>query len=110
MRPASVSSYQRQSARQRAALRLLASFDEVNAPHGGQGLWWAIARKDFAHLLADALFWRPPFALRMRMPARTTRGCTASTLRRRPCDGWGWERCTMESNIFGDPGRPAFRL
>ncbi|RMB70477.1 carboxylesterase/lipase family protein [Corynebacterium macginleyi] len=51
--------FQRQSTRERAALRLLASYDphhaaEVVAAYGG-----AIRRQDFAHLLADALFWAP---------------------------------------------------
>lgn len=51
--------YQRRSARQRAALRLLASFDEVNAPAVVEAYGGAVARQDFAHLLTDALFWAP---------------------------------------------------
>ena len=51
--------FQRQSARNRAGLRLLASFDHENAPQVVEAYGGAIARADFADLLADALFWAP---------------------------------------------------
>ncbi|MDU6593732.1 MAG: carboxylesterase family protein, partial [Corynebacterium sp.] len=51
--------FQRQSSRERAALRLLASFDPQHAPEVVAAYDGAVAREDFAHLLADALFWAP---------------------------------------------------
>ena len=51
--------FQREFARQRAALRLLSSFDEEGAPAVVAAYNGASTRADFAHLLADALFWAP---------------------------------------------------
>ena len=51
--------FQREQVRQRAALRLLASFDEKNAPGVVEAYGGASNRADFAELLADALFWAP---------------------------------------------------
>lgn len=98
--------YQRQSARQRAALRLLASFDEVNAPAVVKAYGGAIARKDFAHLLADALFWAPTVRV-ADAHARTNntwmyRFDFAPTALR--WLGLGAMHSMELSNIFGDPG------
>ena len=51
--------FQRGHIRQRAAIRLLASFDENNARGVVDAYDGAIDRADFAELLADALFWAP---------------------------------------------------
>ena len=40
-------------------MRLLASFDPQHAPEVVAAYDGAVAREDFAHLLADALFWAP---------------------------------------------------
>lgn len=51
--------FQREHIRQRAALRLLASFDEEHAPAVVEAYGGASERSEFAELLADALFWAP---------------------------------------------------
>lgn len=51
--------FQREHIRQRAALRLLASYDEDNAPGVVEAYGGAANRSEFAELLADALFWAP---------------------------------------------------
>lgn len=51
--------FQREHIRQRAAVRLLASFDEENARGVVDAYDGATNRNDFAELLADALFWAP---------------------------------------------------
>lgn len=51
--------YLRASARGRAALRLLSAFDPEHAPRVLEAYNGAEQRTDFAHLLADAIFWAP---------------------------------------------------
>ncbi|HAT6549452.1 TPA: carboxylesterase/lipase family protein [Corynebacterium striatum] len=98
--------YQRQSARQRAALRLLASFDEVNAPAVVKAYGGAIARKDFAHLLADALFWAP--TVRVADAHSRTNNTWMYRFDFAPTAlrwlGLGAMHSMELSNIFGDPG------
>ncbi|MGP6173518.1 carboxylesterase/lipase family protein [Corynebacterium sp. A21] len=55
--------YLRSSARSRAALRLLSAFDPVNAGQVLDAYGGAVARPDFAELLADAIFWAPAVRL-----------------------------------------------
>ncbi|MFW9195782.1 carboxylesterase/lipase family protein [Corynebacterium striatum] len=98
--------YQRQSARQRAALRLLASFDEVNAPAVVKAYGGAIARKDFAHLLTDALFWAP--TVRVADAHSRTNNTWMYRFDFAPTAlrwlGLGAMHSMELSNIFGDPG------
>ena len=98
--------YQRQSARQRAALRLLASFDEVNAPAVVKAYGGAIARKGFAHLLADALFWAP--TVRVADAHSRTNNTWMYRFDFAPTAlrwlGLGAMHSMELSNIFGDPG------
>ncbi len=61
--------FQRQKARSKAALRLLNSFDPEGAPKVVEAYDGAVARTDFAELLADALFWAPTVALAERHAA-----------------------------------------
>lgn len=51
--------YLRGSARGRAALRLLSAFDPEHATTVLDSYGGAVARADFAELLADAIFWAP---------------------------------------------------
>ncbi len=51
--------YLRNSARTRAALRLLSAFDPDHAPRVLDAYGGATDRTEFAELLADALFWAP---------------------------------------------------
>lgn len=55
--------YMRTTARSRAALRLLSAFDPDNAHSVLSAYSGATERTQFAHLLADALFWAPSVRL-----------------------------------------------
>nr|WP_286979817.1 carboxylesterase/lipase family protein [Corynebacterium sp. UBA5992] len=97
--------FQRQSARNRAGLRLLASIDEEHAPQVVEAYGGAVARADFAALLADALFWAPA----VRVAGAHSR--TAPTWMYRfdfapPAMkflGLGAMHSMELSNVFGDP-------
>lgn len=55
--------YLRNSARRRAALRMLSVFDPEHAPRVIEAYEGAESRSDFAEMLADALFWAPSVRL-----------------------------------------------
>ena len=97
--------FQRTTARSRAALRLLSSFD----PHGAQQVLeaydGATSRTAFAHLLADALFWAPSLrvaqAHAQAFPTWMYRFDFAPAALRSL--GLGASHSMELSNIFGDP-------
>ncbi|MDO5032009.1 carboxylesterase/lipase family protein [Corynebacterium sp.] len=97
--------FQRQSARNRAGLRLLASFDPVNAPRVVDAYGGELGRQDFADLLSDALFWAPTVrvasAHAYRSPTWMYRFDFAPAALR--WLGLGAMHSMELSNVFGDP-------
>ena len=98
--------FQRQSARERAALRLLASFDPESAPDVIAAYGGAVSRRDFGDLLTDALFWAPTVRVASdharRYPTWMYRFDFAPAALR--WLGLGAMHSMELSNIFGDPG------
>lgn len=98
--------YQRQSSRERAALRLLASFDPESAPDVVAAYGGAVSRRDFGDLLTDALFWGPTVRVAgehaRRYPTWMYRFDFAPAALR--WLGLGAMHSMELSNIFGDPG------
>ena len=98
--------YQRQRSRERAALRLLASFDPDSAPDVVAAYGGAVSRQGFGDLLTDALFWAPTVRVASehsrRHPTWMYRfDFTPGALR---WLGLGAMHSMELSNIFGDPG------
>ncbi|KHO29606.1 carboxylesterase/lipase family protein [Corynebacterium minutissimum] len=98
--------YQRQRSRERAALRLLASFDPESAPDVVAAYGGAVSRSDFGDLLTDALFWAPTVRVASeharRYPTWMYRFDFAPAALR--WLGLGAMHAMELSNIFGDPG------
>lgn len=98
--------FQRQRARERAALRLLASFDPESAPDVIAAYGGAVSRRDFGDLLTDALFWAPTVRVASeharRYPTWMYRFDFAPAALR--WLGLGAMHSMELSNIFGDPG------
>lgn len=98
--------YQRQRSRERAALRLLASFEPESAPDVVAAYGGAVSRSDFGDLLTDALFWAPTVRVASeharRHPTWMYRFDFAPAALR--WLGLGAMHSMELSNIFGDPG------
>ncbi|MDY3126622.1 MAG: carboxylesterase/lipase family protein [Corynebacterium sp.] len=96
--------FQRESARRRAALRLLASFDGNGAPAVLEAYGGGVERYEFAQLLADALFWAPTIRIAECHCERSKTWMyrfdfASKTLKRL---GLGAMHSMELSNIFGD--------
>lgn len=97
--------FQRESARSRAGIRLLSSFDVHNAKVVAAAYGGASSRAEFADLLADALFWAPAVRI-AEYHARTAKtwmyrfDYAPAALRML---GLGAMHSMELSNIFGDP-------
>ncbi|HHU67990.1 MAG TPA: carboxylesterase/lipase family protein [Corynebacterium sp.] len=98
--------YMRNSARSRAALRLLSAFDSVEAHRVLDAYAGAYERGQFAELLADALFWAPSVRLatdhNLQAPTWMYRFDYAPAALR--WLGLGAMHSLELSSIFGDPG------
>lgn len=97
--------FQREQSRTQAALRLLRPFDTESAQVVVDAYNGAVAREDFAHLLADALFWAPAVAI-----AEAHAGVADTWMYRYDFApqalrwlGLGAMHSMELSNVFGDP-------
>lgn len=97
--------YIRESARSRAAIRLLSSFDNERATEVVQAYHGATARRDFAALVTDALFWAPSLRIAashsQSQPTWMYRFDYANAFLKKL--GLGAMHSTELGNIFGDP-------